>query len=58
MTPEQFETNLTGYNGGGNFPSNFLREIYSKISSDGILQGKEEEAHPDATKEGWLKCDE
>ena len=63
MTPKQFETNLTGYNGGSNFPSQFLNEIYLRIKSEGILEkdrsGEEYlEMHPDAAKEGWLKCDD
>eukprot|EP00009_Paramoeba_aestuarina_P006198 CAMPEP_0201525834 /NCGR_PEP_ID=MMETSP0161_2-20130828/29722_1 /ASSEMBLY_ACC=CAM_ASM_000251 /TAXON_ID=180227 /ORGANISM="Neoparamoeba aestuarina, Strain SoJaBio B1-5/56/2" /LENGTH=122 /DNA_ID=CAMNT_0047925955 /DNA_START=509 /DNA_END=877 /DNA_ORIENTATION=+ len=62
MTAPQFETNLTGYNGGSNFPSQFLSEIYLRIKSEGILEkDKGEQAlemHPEAAKEGWLKCDE
>ena len=58
MTPEQFEMNLTGFNGGENFNQNFLREIYLRIQQEGILQGKGEEMYEDAVKEGWLKCDE
>ena len=58
MTPEQFELNLTGYNGGGDFNTNFLKEIYLRIQGEGILQGGGEEMYEDAVKEGWLKCDE
>jgi len=59
MTPEQFSTNLLGYNGGSNFPSQFLTEIYDRIAAEGMLQSRnQQEMFAESAKEGWLKCDE